>query len=238
MNPKQQGNALWFILVAIGLLGLLTIMMSRTSSTSNETGSYEQNLILANEILNYAQSFENAFQSLIIRGCSENDISFWNEDTNGSGTENVGDTYFNVNAPSDKSCHIFDVAGTGMTLLPPNETALDPSQSAGFNYGSYIFNNKNQVKNLETDSRDDMLIILDWINLETCQAINHILFSDTTIIEDPVNFASSPDADGNFDTGSEVIDLSSSSAQNGRNAACFESQTNSGYHFYYALQPR
>ena len=76
---KQNGNALWFILLAIALLGLLTAVMTRSSGTDNDTGSYEKNQIAANEILQYAKSIENAVQNLLARGCSENDISFWHD---------------------------------------------------------------------------------------------------------------------------------------------------------------
>ena len=61
----QKGNALWFILVAISLLGLLTIMLSRSSSTSNETGSYEQNIIGANGILSYVKNHRKCCSGII-----------------------------------------------------------------------------------------------------------------------------------------------------------------------------
>ena len=101
----QNGNALWFILIAIGLMGLLTVMLSRTSNTTNETGSYEQNQISASNVLSYAKSIENAVQSLILRGCSENEISFENNSVAG---------YANANAPTDQSCHVFDAGGAGL----------------------------------------------------------------------------------------------------------------------------
>ena len=115
-NDKESGNALWFILVAIGLLGLLTVMLSRSGSNTNETGSYEQNVIAANEILSYAKNMENAVQGLLARGCSENELSFWH-DSNGDGVEDNNDDYFNtVSTRTDRSCHIFDVAGAGINF--------------------------------------------------------------------------------------------------------------------------
>ena len=113
-DKRQKGNALFFILVAIGLLGLLTVMLSRSGSSTTETGDYEQNVIVANEILSYAKNIENAVQGLLARGCSENELSFWH-DSNGDGVEDASDDYFNtVSDRADRSCHVFDVAGAGL----------------------------------------------------------------------------------------------------------------------------
>lgn len=113
-NKTQNGNALFFILIAIALLGLLTVTMMRSSSDSNDAGSYEQSQIVASEVLNYAKSIENAVQMLLARGCSENELSFWH-DSNDDGNENSSDDYYNSKSPTDHSCHVFDVAGAGLT---------------------------------------------------------------------------------------------------------------------------
>lgn len=236
-NRHQNGNALWFILVAISLLGLLTIMMSRSSSTSNETGNYEQNIIKANEVLSYAKSVENAVQGLLARGCSENEISFW-DDSDGNGIEDASDTYFNINSPDDRSCHIFNAAGAGLNYITPKRDWLDLSaEGSGFNFGTFVFSSTNTVTNLE-NNRDELIILLEWLNQSTCQAINNILFSETTITEDPASFSYAPSATGSFDTVADDINLSSYGPHNGQNSACFSSQTEGGFHFYHALITR
>lgn len=110
----EKGNALWFILIAISLLALLTVMLSRGSSNTNETGSYERNVITANEIFSFAKSIDNAINGLMAKGCSENEISLqadWNN--NGTITDTAGDAY-NATSPVDKSCHLFHIAGSGL----------------------------------------------------------------------------------------------------------------------------
>ena len=91
MNKKntQKGNALWFILIAIILLGLLTSMLTRSGGSTNDTGGYEQAEIGVSEVLSYAQSIDNAVQALKARGCGENEISLWH-DSNGDGVRNFG----------------------------------------------------------------------------------------------------------------------------------------------------
>jgi hypothetical protein len=235
---KQKGNALWFILVAIALLGLLTIMMSRTSSTSNETGNFERNSVLANNILSYAKNMENAVQSLLARGCSENEISFWH-DSDGNGVEDASDDYFNTETDRpDRSCHVFDTAGTGLSWEEPNEQWLDSSEDTSLSYNSFIINSKNNVTNLEQNSNDDLIILLNWLEQDVCQAINQIIFSDTTITEDLAAFNYTADADGVFDTVSANINLSSYAPHDGQPTACFTSEDDGGFHFYHALHAR
>ncbi len=224
----QKGNALWFILVAIALLGLLTVMMSRSSSTSNETGNYEQGVIFANEILSYAKGMENAVQGLLARGCSENEISFQNAMIAG---------YSNTISPTDNSCHVFNPAGAGMTLLTPNENWLDSSESGGFNFGDFVFSSTNTVTNLE-DNKDELIILLEWLNQSTCEAINNTLFSEITITEDPDSFSYDPNASGGFDTIADNINLSSYALHDGQTSACFSSADEGGFHFYHVLHTR
>ena len=169
----ECGNALWFILIAIALLGLLTVTMTRSSSTSNETGSFEQNQIAASEILTYAKSIENAVQSLLARGCSENEISFWH-DSDENGTEDGSDQYYNSGSPTDHFCYIFDIAGAGITYIAPNENWLNTSQSASFYYGINIFWPNTPVDGFGTTA-NELILVINHVNLSTCLQINNIL---------------------------------------------------------------
>lgn len=226
---KESGNALWFILIAIGLLALLTVSLTRGGSSSNETGNFEQNQIVASEILTYAKSIENAVQSLLARGCSENEISFEN---------NIVAGYENTTAPrTDKSCHVFDVDGAGLTYEAPKTKWLDSTHSAEAEYRNILFVGTNQVKNLRNDSRDDLLFMVNWLSNDVCAAINRTIFSDSTITEDLSDFDMTK-FNGGFDTEVDTIDLSATPAHDGAMSACFTSQTSGGNHFYHAIHPR
>lgn len=226
---KQSGNVMFFILIAISLLGLLTVSLTRNSGSNNETGSFEQNQIVASQILTYAKTIENAVQSLLARGCSENEISFEN---------NIVTGYTNTTpSPADKSCHIFDVAGAGMTYEAPEEKWLDKSQSAKAEYGKILFTGTNEVINLQRTNKDELLFMINWVSNETCGALNRAIFSDATINEDPSDFDQTKFT-GGFDTVSDTIDLSAFTAQDGAESGCFSSQASGGNHFYHAIIPR
>lgn len=107
-KQAESGNILFLILIAIALLGALTVLMSRTGSQSDDTGSTEQSSIQASQILKHAASLQNATQMLIGRGCSENVLSFEAVDSD----QAAG--YHNADAPTDKSCHIFEPEGAAL----------------------------------------------------------------------------------------------------------------------------
>lgn len=109
----QSGNILFLILIAIALLGGLTVLLSRTGSQSDDTGDGEKASIIASEIIGYGANLGSAIQNLIAKGCSENTISFWN-DSNGDGVESAADEYYNSASPTDRSCHVFHASGAGI----------------------------------------------------------------------------------------------------------------------------
>jgi len=170
-NNTQHGNALFFILIAIALLGLLTMTMTRSSSDSNDTGGFEQSQIVASEVLNYAKSIENALQMLIARGCSENELSFWH-DSNGDGSENASDNYYNSKSPTDHSCHVFDVAGAGLTYLDMTEK-IGPS----INFRIGVTSVDRALKDIGEDDQADLYFsyITNLRDMDGfCDAINRM----------------------------------------------------------------
>ena len=246
-NDREDGNALWFILIAILLLGLLTSMMTRSGSSTNDTGSYEQLSIQANEILQYAKSIENGVQSLLARGCSENEISF--EANNNSG-------YTNPNSPTDNSCHVFEPEGAGLTYIDANPKWLDNSQSAQPYYQEWRFTGKNCINDLGNENCStgtpkayELMTIIPWLNIDTCLSINQILnhnFTAATLPQDDTSFSINYFT-GTFPaTGNRIGDTTGIQYITGRNSFCFEANSVEGvagsevgtYHFYHVLIAR
>ena len=179
---KQNGNAFFFILIAIALLGLLTMTMTRSGNNTNDTGKFEQNQIAANEILRYAKSIENAVQMLLSRGCSENVISFWH-DSNGDGTEDGGDDYYNDDAPSNHSCHVFDSAGAGLKWVPAKEDHLNSVHSGETYYGDWLITGSVHVNGFGNEAPgtsacgtncSELMISLNFLDIGVCNGINQI----------------------------------------------------------------
>ncbi len=108
-----SGNALFFILIAIFLLGGVTVLLMRSSGQSDDTGSTERASISASKVIQSAATIETAIDTLRSRGCSESQLSF-TYDSDNNGVLNSSDTDYNANAPTDESCHIYSVKGAGI----------------------------------------------------------------------------------------------------------------------------
>jgi hypothetical protein len=171
-HNSQSGNALWFILIAIVLLGGLTVLMSRSSSTSDDAGDYERGQIQVSEILRYAKSIEMAITNLQTNNqCSENDLNFDTPDLVG---------YDNLSAPTNENCDVFSAAGGGETYSKPKTSWLDSTHQAEPDFGDYVFSGGtfiNGVGNSAGGNPDpknkELMIFLPYINRETCLEINN-----------------------------------------------------------------
>ncbi|MCB1783915.1 MAG: hypothetical protein KDI13_07950 [Alphaproteobacteria bacterium] len=241
---NERGNALFFILIAVALLGLLTATLTRNSSTVDQAGDFEQTRISASKILNTAKSIENAVQELQSRGCSENDISFENTTVSG---------YTNAGSPSDGSCSVFETNGTGLTYQTPKTGWLDTSKSAQSNYGEWVFTANNYVVGVgtgtdtsgdATPSNKDLIVILPYISSTLCAAVNDLVGVTNPSGAPPTNVTTSgltPKYTGTFSAGDHIKDTSGTDALNGKESGCFEGggiPASGTYHFYQVLIAR
>lgn len=111
---NQSGNVLWFILLAVALLAFLTSVISRNSSSVNQTGNVERARIKASSILNYAKSVEATVQQMLLSGISENDLNF----------VEISTAHDNTNCTSE-NCEIFHIGGGGIAYRTPAELIGD-----------------------------------------------------------------------------------------------------------------
>jgi len=237
---KQNGNALFFILIAIALLGLLTVTMTRSGSSTNDTGDYEQSQIAASQLLSYAKSIENAVQTLLARGCSENEISFENATVAG---------YINPNSPADKSCHVFDVAGAGMTYEIPNDRWLDRTKDSEDSYQVWVFSGQQKIGNIGIAERcggfecADLIIYISYLNNDMCAALNTALKQDVSIeIADSEGISAlDPEpADyfkGTYDNSQGYVGNDNADLL-GKETACMYRSFRTNYAFYHVLHAR
>lgn len=228
-KTKQAGNV--FIIIMLGVFLFGALLYSFTKSGNQGTGNLtkQQAKIAAQEILNYARLVEGAVDRVRRNGCSETEISFENAVVSG---------YSNPNAPSDKSCHIFDDEGGKVTYMIPPQSWNDSSHSAGFNFGELFFSGFTQIRNLGVDTKDELIMIIDWVPISICENLNYLLFNDNTITEDPGGWSFVGKFYGDYDGSSSSITLSAYSPHDGKESACYSSQSHGGYHFYHVLLAR
>lgn len=205
----QNGNILVIILITILLLGALTALFTRTSATSEDTGSDQAGMISASKILSHAGSIEAAVSRLLLGGCSENLISFWT-DTNGDGAESAADKNYNPSSPADKTCHVFHESGG----------AVSPgSMTKTFSYA--------RMEGMGTNAADIYYLqsfepgeIQRGLSQEICAALNRSLGNGFDINNLPAANLSVNSYTNNFDTPMTIGDNGQEVAMAGVKAGC------------------
>lgn len=179
---NQSGSAILWVLVAVALFAALNFAFNSSSRTSTSFLNDAEADAYANQIIQYGNEVKAAVKRLQLRGCSDTEISFENSSVAG---------YTNPNAPSDNSCHVFDIAGGGLSWREFNS----------------LFTGDIQFENIKTSSAELVLQVTD-IGNETCQKINISLGTNNasndyedTIAATPTQFV------GNYNT-VVVTDLS------------------------------
>ncbi len=129
MKKRQNGNILFIIIVAIGLLAALMMSLS-SSERYSDTMDAEQTNLQLQEIYSYAQTLEKALNKVMLQnGCEISEVSFDHPDLENYNTTNY---YLNTNSPGDESCHIFEPEGGGVKYQVPPDIAQD---AGGYEYG-------------------------------------------------------------------------------------------------------
>lgn len=231
ISPRnnQAGGVIILIFVMIALFSALSFTVSRSMRGGAGKIDAEQAQLAATEILSYARSVRSAVQELQINGCDETEISFENSTVGG---------YTNPNSPTDKSCHIFDTNGGGLSYLAPNKAWQDSSKTGDTGYSEIYFISTNRIVGVGDDTNDDLTLHVHWLKESVCKEINNQIYNDKTITQDNSGFFRTSKAVGVFDTGSGNINLGTYPAHDAQPTACFTSQSYGGYYFYQVLIAR
>lgn len=223
---NQRGNVLWFILLAIVLLGAITMVISRSGSSVNQSGERESASILASQIMRYAKSIEAATTQLKMSGYSENDISFENSFNTAS--------YLNTNC-SGNYCKVFHVNGTGLSMSAPPSKAMSNTSSEWIITGANAVGSTNDP--VGTDN-NDLIILLSGIKQPVCAEINRMMKVNNGAIPTETTGITTTSYQGSF-SGSTVIDGDPSPYElDGHPTGCFYDADASNYSFYHTLIAR
>ena len=223
---NESGNALWFILIAIALLAALTVVVTRSSDTVEQSGDVERQRIAGSDIMRYAATIEQAVEQMRLRGLSENEISFENSFVSG---------YANARCP-DNGCKVFNVEGGGINFT---------SASSNVSASSWLFTGADSVTGVgedgtgETSSADnELLIMLPGISQALCGRINTEL-GISGIPQDTGNADVATKYVGTFPNGRVIENMG------GKKTGCFEGDVDDNganiggiYYFYHTLIQR
>ena len=162
MIRNDTGNALWFILIGVALLGFLTALMSRNSGSVDQAGDIEQARIKAAALLRFAKSVENTVQTMMMNGVSENDLDF----------VAIGAAHDNTNC-TDSACEVFHVKGGGIKYRSPAAVLGDSNHTE-----SWHVSTENRVYQFGCDTANnrctELLLFAKDIPKAVCLQVNKI----------------------------------------------------------------
>ena len=175
-NNNQRGIVIGPILFIVAILAVLASAIAAGAGAFNGDISAVKAKAQASAILEYAESVKMGVDRVLGKGCTDTQVSFENPIVSG---------YENPNAPSDKSCHVFDQNGGGIVWKnAPEEVYFDN----GYGQWKIVTGTANSFRYLGTQEHDLFLVLGGTIShansgvvakgknlLSVCKEINKML---------------------------------------------------------------
>lgn len=229
-SNTEQGSVLMWILVAVVLLAGLTFAMNQGSRTSTGMVTGQEARLAASEIIQYSSSVTQAVQKLLLRGCSESQLSFVNTNWRRAN----GDSVMPENPSAADGCGVFssNEGGVQANIFPRNYFNSQTLDSQQINFGSggiHILD----IEEVGTEL-PDLMYHLPHLSKEICLQLNNSLGISNPGNEPPnMTISGWTNYEGNI-TSSET--LTTDSAIKGRTVFC--AYDSAGYRFVSVLIAR
>ena len=240
MYPKimkthsQSGNVLFYILIAVALLGGLSYAVSQSGRTGSAKGIQDdQAQLLASELLEYSDAISIAVSQLKLRGIDEDELCF--DHPNWGAAD-----YDHSPACTDDFNKIFHISGGGINWTNAPEMAMDLSATPDNLFHIY---GDNEIEGVGTTCGaagcSDLVLYVDELDDLVCQKLNTLL-SITASDETPPTDAEISETRyvGSFAYNQTIGDEAGGAILEGQNAGCFQNLDNGEYVFYKVLLAR
>ena len=212
----MRGNALIYVLLALALLGGLTMLLAKEGSESDDL-TYEKNELLVTKTVAFAAAAKNAVDQMMMSGTNINNLSYLRPTMAGFDT-----------APNHNK--VFHPEGGGLSLPVPDTNLFVAGGGTSPLPGWYMgrFNN---IEWTPSAAQDIILAAYD-INQSACAAINKKITGNSTIpaitAQTNVKFVSV--ADGSL--ANENFNISDCAACEGWPSLCVAGTGNTKYTYY------
>lgn len=154
-SPSERGSALWFILVVLVLIGLLTAVLSRSGSSVEQSGDIEQQRIKIGQMLRFTKGLEDAINTMTLNGVSVSDLNFSPTNANSANC-------------AQNRCKVYHVEGGGISHQAP------PSGVSATAGAQWLVTATNDALGIGTTA-PDLILMLRNVNTSYCAQINSLL---------------------------------------------------------------
>lgn len=164
-HPPENGIAIGPILFVVALLAVLVSAIAAGSGSFSGDTSEVKIKAQATAILGYADELQIGVDRVMSR-CPDTQFSLANSVDSGYAE--------NPLAPTDKSCHVFDVNGGGILFKEPPPDVDLTAVPAELRH--YIVHTGNEIEGMGiTDIGRDLIIMLPGLRKELCLKINDMV---------------------------------------------------------------
>lgn len=232
IKNRENGSALFYILIAVALLAALSYAVMSSSGGNPSQVSTEKAKLLGGEIISYASTVANATAQLRLRNVKDTDLCF---DDAGWGGAN-----YNQASCTDNFKRIFHMSGGAVTWTEAPEEAMDPAATPDNLWHIYANNEIDQVgTTCGADTCSDLVLFTDELKKEVCVAINNLLHVGTEDADPPVDSAiGTTRFTGTYSYLRTIGDEAGSAILSRKTSGCFQNNATGKYTFYKVLVAR
>jgi hypothetical protein len=234
-RSSESGNAIFYIFVAIALLGALSFAVSRGGRGGVDKMQEDKAQLAATSLMNTVDSMQKAVQTMRLRDVAPTSLCF-------DSTEWGAASYTHAGC-SDNANKVFHVDGGGTTWTKIPTEALDSSRSAQADYGIWHISAANEVEEIGTtcgaDACADLLLMAGNIHRDVCIKVNDLMNVTNPSGVPPVDGDSDDTAFAGVYTWTKSLgDEAGSADLTGQRTGCFFDTAGTQYIFYGVLLGR
>lgn len=213
-RPDIRGNALIYVLLALALLGGLTMILAKQSSEESDT-SYERNELLVTKMVAYAASAKQVVDQMMMTGTTPANINL----------ERPQDTNFDTPPFTHK---VYHPDGGGLSYQDPSADIFITATDIPL--PGWYFSDEMNVDWTPTTA-NDIVLVAYRIQKSVCEAINKKITGSTNIPALPSGMAQVflTAADGG---GGSNLDVAACADCEGYPSMCVSNVAQDAYSYY------
>lgn len=166
----HRGNALFYILIAIALVGALTYSVSQQSSESTDFIDNASNDEQIARMMTYAGTLASALNQMVVAGNAKAETLYTDLKTDAPNTAAYGTAPYNM--------QLYHPQGGGMNYVTATGDTADSNTVAT---DFYVVKDAS-VKNIgPTDTGGDIMFVAKVTSAAACARINYLLTGDGTV---------------------------------------------------------
>ncbi|GJL85600.1 MAG: hypothetical protein DHS20C02_13750 [Micavibrio sp.] len=167
MRNSQSGNVLFYVLIAVALLGTLSYAVTNSNRGNVQQLTQDKARLMASEIIEYGNVLGNAVAQLKLRGVSDTDLCFddpqWPVSYNHAGC-------------ADNLNKVFHVSGAGAIWAEVNSEAMDATATPDNLWHFYADNEIEEVGTTCGNAAcSDLIMVVDELSQTVCIEMNDLL---------------------------------------------------------------